>query len=96
MQATPAAGARWRLRGAAGVAALALLSGCASAPGADPRDPWEAYNRSMYRFNDAIDTAVLKPVATVYRDALPQQGGRGVGNSSGKRGEIVLFFPPPP
>ena len=91
MQATPAAGARWRLRGAAGVAALALLSGCASAPGADPRDPWEAYNRSMYRFNDAIDTAVLKPVATVYRDALPQPVRTGVGNFFGNLGDAWSF-----
>ncbi len=91
MQATPAAGARWRLRGAAGVAALALLSGCASAPGVDPRDPWEAYNRSMYRFNDAIDTAVLKPVATVSRDALPQPVRTGVGNFFGNLGDVWSF-----
>ena len=57
-------GARQRVQGLAGAVALVLLAGCASAPGADPRDPWERYNRSMYSFNEAVDTAVLKPVAT--------------------------------
>jgi phospholipid-binding lipoprotein MlaA len=38
---------------------MAMLVGCASAPGADPRDPWEPYNRSVTRFNDAVDVAVL-------------------------------------
>ena len=32
-----------------------LLSACASAPGANPRDPLEPFNRSVYRFNDALD-----------------------------------------
>ena len=34
-------GARQRVQGLAGAVALVLLAGCASAPGADPRDPWE-------------------------------------------------------
>ncbi|HNN34373.1 MAG TPA: MlaA family lipoprotein, partial [Ottowia sp.] len=77
---TISAAAGPRARRLAGVVMLALVTGCASAPGADPRDPWEGYNRGMYRFNDALDTAVLKPVATVYRDVLPQPVRTGVGN----------------
>ena len=86
-----AAGLRARARRLAGVAALALVTGCASAPGADPRDPWEGYNRGMYRFNDALDTAVLKPVATVYRDVLPQPVRTGVGNFFGNLGDVWSF-----
>ncbi len=57
-----------------------LLSGCASGPNANPRDPLEPFNRGVYRFNDAVDTAVLKPVATAYRNITPVPVRRGVGN----------------
>lgn len=40
----------------------------------------ESLNRSVYGFNDAVDRAVLKPVATAYRDVLPQWTRKGVGN----------------
>ena len=84
-------GARQRVQGLAGAVALVLLAGCASAPGADPRDPWERYNRSMYSFNEAVDTAVLKPVATAYRDVLPQPVRPGVSNFFGNLGDAWSF-----
>ena len=59
---------------------LILLTGCASGPNANPRDPLEPFNRGVYKFNDAVDTAVLKPVATAYRDVIPVLVRRGVGN----------------
>ena len=83
--------AKGRLQGFAGALALVLLSGCASAPGADPRDPWEGYNRAMFRFNDAVDTAVLKPVATAYRDSVPQPVRTGVGNFFGNLSDVWSF-----
>ena len=84
-------GARQRVQGLAGAVALVLLAGCASAPGADPRDPWERYNRSMYSFNEAVDTAVLKPVAPAYRDVLPQPVRTGVSNFFGNLGDAWSF-----
>jgi phospholipid-binding lipoprotein MlaA len=51
----------------------ACLAGCATSPDADPRDPFEGANRVVYRFNDALDTAVMKPVATAYRDLLHEE-----------------------
>jgi len=62
------------------VISLALLTGCASGPNADPRDPFEPFNRGMYQFNDTLDRAVIKPVATVYRDVLPSPVRTGVTN----------------
>lgn len=59
---------------------LALLAGCASGPGANPKDPLEPFNRGVYQFNDAVDRAVLKPVATAYRDVLPSPVRTGVTN----------------
>ena len=56
------------------------LAGCASGPAANPQDPLEPFNRGVTRFNDSLDEAVLKPVATVYRDATPDMVRTGVSN----------------
>ncbi|HSO45133.1 MAG TPA: VacJ family lipoprotein [Rhodoferax sp.] len=60
---------------------LALLAGCASGPNANPKDPLEPFNRGVYQFNDAVDRAVLKPVATAYRDVVPSPVRTGVTNA---------------
>lgn len=57
-----------------------LLSACATGPNANPRDPMEPFNRGVYGFNDAVDRAVIKPVATAYRDVLPSPVRTGVSN----------------
>ena len=59
---------------------LALLSACASGPAAHPKDPLEPFNRRVYEFNDVVDAAVVKPVATVYQEVVPQLVRRGVRN----------------
>ena len=59
----------WVLTAALG--ASALLAGCATGPNANPRDPLEPYNRAMFSFNDAVDNAVLEPVATGYKNVMP-------------------------
>jgi phospholipid-binding lipoprotein MlaA len=68
-----------------------LLAGCASGPSADPRDPLEPFNRSVYRFNSALDTAVLKPVAGAYRDVTPVRVRQGVGNFFGNLQDAWSF-----
>jgi phospholipid-binding lipoprotein MlaA len=55
------------------------LSGCATT-GSDPRDPWEGMNRKTYAFNDAVDRAVLKPVAQGYVKVFPGFAREGVSN----------------
>ena len=67
------------------------LAGCATGPHADPRDPLEPFNRGVYKFNDALDTAVLKPVATAYRDVTPELIRRGVGNFFANLEDIWSF-----
>ena len=62
------------------VLAALMLSGCATGPNANPRDPLEPFNRGMYHFNDTVDRAVVKPVATAYRDVLPSPVRTGVTN----------------
>lgn len=63
--------------------AVALLAGCATGPDAHPRDPLEPLNRGVSGFNDAVDRAVLKPVATVYQDVTPGFLRTGVNNFFG-------------
>ncbi|MCE2915324.1 MAG: VacJ family lipoprotein [Rubrivivax sp.] len=81
------------------VAAAALGSGCAttSAPSVaaptkatvpTPGDPFEAYNRKVFAFNDAIDRAVLEPVAKAYRDVVPQIVRTGISNVLGNIGDV--------
>lgn len=72
-------------------ALLVLASGCATVPGA-PRparaDPWENFNRRIFNFNEALDEAVLKPVATAYRNVVPQLVRTGVSNVLGNIGDV--------
>ncbi|KAF1045736.1 MlaA family lipoprotein [Xylophilus sp.] len=75
-------------RSAAAVAALALVAGCATAPGGDPRDPFEPFNRDVTRFNDAVDNAVLRPVAIGYQNITPQFVRTGVNNFFGNLRDV--------
>ncbi|MEZ5605786.1 MAG: VacJ family lipoprotein [Burkholderiaceae bacterium] len=80
-----------RIGSAAGLLAALLLAGCATVAHPDPRDPWESYNRAMTSFNDGVDKAVIKPVATVYKDVMPQPVRTGVGNFFGNLGDAWSF-----
>jgi phospholipid-binding lipoprotein MlaA len=60
------------------VAFAFALSGCAT--NGDPRDPLEPMNRGIYKFNDGVDKAVLKPVAQGYKAVLPSPVRTGVTN----------------
>ena len=57
-----------------------VLAGCATGPHANPKDPIEPFNRGVQRFNDGVDEALLKPVATVYRDVTHDLVRTGVSN----------------
>jgi phospholipid-binding lipoprotein MlaA len=71
-----------------GVGMLVLLQACASVKSADVRDPWEPMNRSIYQFNDAIDTAALKPAAQLYVKVLPSMVRTGVSNFMGNLADV--------
>ncbi len=62
------------------LSAAATLSGCASVPASDPRDPWESWNRPMQTFNDRVDDYVMKPVARGYRWITPDFVDAGISN----------------
>lgn len=78
-------------RSVAVLALAAALGACATGPNANPRDPLEPYNRSMTRFNDAVDEAVLKPVATTYQAVTPELARTGVSNFFANLGDAWSF-----
>ena len=56
------------------------LSGCATPPKDDPEamaafeataDPYEPLNRGIFEFNLVLDKVILRPVAFVYKEAVP-------------------------
>ncbi len=54
-----------------------LITGCATAQRPDPLEP---FNRKVFAFNEGLDKAVLKPVATAYKAVLPSPVQTGVSN----------------
>lgn len=70
------------------LAAVALLAGCAQVPHPSPNDPWESYNRGMYNFNDTLDRAVLKPIATGYETVTPRPVRTCVHNIFSNLGDV--------
>jgi phospholipid-binding lipoprotein MlaA len=59
---------------------LLALQGCATVSNPNARDPMESFNRTVFGFNDAVDKAVIKPVATGYKAVTPDWFRKGVGN----------------
>lgn len=76
------------LRFGLALASASLIAGCASVPNLTPEDPWESYNRSMYAFNDAVDKALLKPIATGYKTVTPEPVRTCIHNIFGNFGDV--------
>jgi phospholipid-binding lipoprotein MlaA len=66
-----------------GVVLAAALTGCVTLPPNSkpaPQDPWESWNRGVYKVNDKLDRAVAKPIARTYVRAVPAPARTGVSN----------------
>lgn len=70
-----------------GVAALAL-GGCSTVQTPSKDDPWEGFNRTVYTFNDKVDTYALKPVAQGYVKVTPQPVRDSVTNFFANIGDV--------
>lgn len=55
------------------VGILFLVAGCATTGEGDPRDPFEGWNRGVYKFNDKFDDYLARPVAQTYEDWVPRE-----------------------
>ena len=72
--------------------AFVLLAGCATVSGpGNPRDPWERYNRTVFKLNDAVDRAVVKPIARGYVAVVPRAARTGVNNFFSNLGDVVTM-----
>jgi phospholipid-binding lipoprotein MlaA len=74
---------RWRMAGSTLLVVAALvIPGCATtgASAGQRLDPWENWNRKVFSFNETLDKNILKPVATAYKDVVPELIRTGVGN----------------
>lgn len=56
-----------------------LLQGCGIHK--DKVDPYEGYNRAMFKFNKALDKTVIKPVTVTYNTIIPYPVRQGVSNA---------------
>ena len=54
-----------------------MLAGCATQAN---KDPLEGLNRGIYKFNDTVDKAAIKPIAGAYKAVLPTPVRKGVNN----------------
>lgn len=69
--------------------AVLLLGGCATTH-VNPQDPLEPLNRGVYQFNDALDRAVVKPVAKGYNFVMPAPGKMMVTNFFSNLDDVVV------
>ena len=87
---------------AALLAVGASLAGCATRPPASEpealaefeqtNDPLEPTNRTLFAVHEAVDQAVLEPVARGYRAVVPQPVRTGISNALGNlRAPVVLL-----
>ena len=80
-----------QFRKVAALLTVVLASGCATVPGAAPtakEDPWENFNRKVFSFNEALDDAVLKPVAETYVKVVPRLIRTGISNVFGNIADV--------
>ena len=67
---------------------------------AEEVDPFEETNRSIYEFNESLDSNVLEPVSRAYKNNIPETAQKGIGNFLGNLGDVstlanqILQFKP--
>lgn len=67
-----------------------FLSGCATPY--NRKDPLEPFNRAMFSFNEAVDGAILKPVAKGYKAVTPEPIEMMVGNFFSNIDDVVVMI----
>jgi phospholipid-binding lipoprotein MlaA len=81
-------GADW-LEGLGRLLACVCVALLPAAVQASEEDPWEAFNRPVFRFNDTVDTYALKPLAQGYQKVTPDFLEEGVHNVFDNLGDVV-------
>ncbi len=67
---------------------------------AEEVDPFEETNRSIYEFNESLDSNVLEPVSRAYKNNIPEIAQKGISNFLGNLADVstlanqILQFKP--
>ena len=69
-----------------------LLAVAGAAHAQTEKDPFEGWNRAVFSFNEGLDAALLKPVATGYKAVVPELARSGVSNFFGNFGDVWSAF----
>jgi phospholipid-binding lipoprotein MlaA len=70
-----------------------LLTGCGTidlSTYTQQKDPFETINRGVYKFNDTLDRAVIKPVAKGYSEVMPSPVKTMVNNFFSNLDDVVV------
>lgn len=97
MSLVPALSPASRLRSELLLAAMTLLLSACATTGTEtaarvphPADPHEGFNRQMFAVNEALDQALVKPVAQGYEAAVPLPLRVGVSNFFGNVADPMI------
>jgi phospholipid-binding lipoprotein MlaA len=80
---------QWKTLAAVALLSTGLLTACATPP-ADPQaradfeavnDPLEPVNRALFEFHQVVDHFLLKPVAFIYQNLIPEPARTGIRNA---------------
>jgi phospholipid-binding lipoprotein MlaA len=70
---------------------ISLLVGCTTNVAYDdPHDPLEGFNRAVYKFNDAADRYVMKPIAEGYDKVVPTPVDKGITNFFSNIEDLII------
>ncbi|MDO4878454.1 MAG: VacJ family lipoprotein [Neisseria sp.] len=90
MHKLPGRKAEGATRKAAALMLMLLLAAAAPATASD-KDPYEAYNRFMFKINDKADRYVMTPVARGYRKITPKPVRTGISNFFNNLRDVASF-----
>lgn len=70
-----------------------LTTGCTTLEGpANPDDPFESFNRSVYSFNETIDDYAIKPIAKGYKKITPGTLDKGITNIFSNLDDVIVVI----
>ncbi|MCY0388345.1 VacJ family lipoprotein [Robbsia sp. Bb-Pol-6] len=72
------------------VTAGTLLAGCSTVQTPSKEDPFEGFNRTVFKVNDKIDQVAIRPVAKAYNAVLPQPVRTSVSNFFSNIGDVTV------
>ncbi|MGR6035087.1 MAG: MlaA family lipoprotein [Candidatus Nitrosoglobus sp.] len=70
---------------------VSLLASCTTNVAYDdPQDPFESFNRTIYKFNDTADHYVMKPIAKGYAKVVPTPVDKGITNFFSNIEDLII------